>query len=93
MYKKTSYFSQLLTGDLKGLDYSKTKVENVPKATYNFCCTIDANEMKKEVSLVPKDRVPIKRPPPKIQEVPKKPETFWVNETVQKCVQTHGQYL
>ena len=43
--------SLILTGDLQGMKYIKKTVSELPTSTFNFCCTIDAFEQKKEADL------------------------------------------
>lgn len=36
-----SYASLILTGDLRGLEYLKKSFTELPKETFNFCCTVE----------------------------------------------------
>ena len=39
--QKGSLTSLVLTGDLWGIPYIKETANDVPKKTFNFCCTVD----------------------------------------------------
>ena len=57
--KQGSMASLLLTGDLRGIQYIKKTITELPRNTFNFCCTIDGTA-NKEADLSSANLRPIK---------------------------------
>lgn len=51
--------SLILTGDLRGVKYIQDTIRELPKKTFNFCCTIDgSNRQEADLTMRPQKAIP-----------------------------------